>query len=155
MQRVSSQLTIVLRIALPTIWLTTILSLVFLLALAVQGKAGIFGNPFIWVGLVLILGSGIALIKFLFWRLYRVDIDDQYIYVSNYFKTYRYTFADVEGIRDSKIVSGRIFCIHLKAKGSFGQHLYFLASRVLWLDVLASNPQVRNLLREENDTPSS
>lgn len=61
MQRVSSQLTIVLRIVLPTVWFTSILSIVILLSFAVNGKAGLFGNPFIWIGLALILGTGFAL----------------------------------------------------------------------------------------------
>ena len=82
MQRVSSQLTIVMRIVLPTIWFASILSIIVLLGFAVNGKAGLFGNPYIWIGLVLILGSGIAFIKLLLLRFYRVDMDPRFVYVS-------------------------------------------------------------------------
>ncbi len=145
MQRISSQLTIVLRIAFPTIWLASILSIVILLGWAVRGKAGLFGNPFIWIGLLLILGSGFAFIKLILLRFYRVDVDANNIYVSNYFKTYKYPFSEVDYIRDSKTLPGRVFCICLKAKGSFGKNIYFLAAQTLWQDFLKENPGVVEL----------
>ncbi|MDZ4749245.1 MAG: hypothetical protein SH808_12220 [Saprospiraceae bacterium] len=151
MQRVSSQLTIILRIAIPTIWLTTILSIVILLSWAVRGKAGLFGNPFIWLGLLLILGSGFAIIKLLLLRFYRVDMDSRFIHVSNYFKTYKYPFSEVESISDSKILPGRVFLITLKAKGSFGKKIYFLAAQMLWQDFLKEHPgliEVKSVRRE-------
>ena len=117
---------------LPTGWLTLILSITILLGWTVRGKAGLMANPIIWISLLLILGSGFAVIKFLLWRLYRIDMDDRYLYVSNYFKTYKYELTDIDAILDSKILPGRIFCIRLKSKGSFGKNIYFLASQVLW-----------------------
>lgn len=142
MQRVSSQLTIFLRIALPTIWLTTILSIVILLSWAVRGKAGLFGNPFIWIGLLLILGTGFAFVKMVLWRFYRVDMDSRFVYVSNYFKTYKYPFSEIESISDSKTLPGRVFLITLKAKGSFGKKIYFLAAQMLWQEFLKENPEI-------------
>jgi len=140
MQRVSSQLTIVMRIVLPTVWLTTILSIIILLGWAIRGKAGLFGNPYIWIGLLLIIGSGLAFIRLLLWRFYRVDMDARHVYVSNYFKTYKYPFSEVNFISDSKALPGRVFCINLKSRGSFGTKIYFLASQVLWLDFLKEHP---------------
>ena len=149
MQRVSSQLTIVLRIAIPTMWFTSILSIVVLLYFAVNGKAGLFGNPFVWIGLVLILICGFALIKMLLWRFYRVDMDPRFVYVSNYFKTYKYPFTAVESITNSNTLPGRVFCIHLKSEGSFGKHIYFLASQVLWADFQKENPGLIELKSEK------
>ena len=149
MQRVSSQLTIVMRIVLPTIWFTSILSIVVLLGFAINGKAGLFGNPFIWIGLLLILGCGFAFIKLLLWRFYRVDMDRSFVYVSNYFKTYKYPFTAVESITDSKTLPGRVFCIHLKTKGSFGKNIYFLASQVLWQDFQKEHPGLIEIKNEK------
>ena len=149
MQRVSSQFTIVLRIVIPTVWFTTILSIVILLGWAVRGKAGLFANPFIWIGLLLILISGYALIKFFLWRFYRVDLDRQYVYVSNYFKTYRYPYSEIESIANSKTLPGRVFLITLKSKGSFGNKIYFLAAQILWQDFLKENPGLIQMKNEE------
>ena len=100
----------------------------------------LFGNPYIWIGLLLIIGSGLAFIRLLLWRFYRVDMDATHVYVSNYFKTYKYPFSEVDFIAESKTLPGRIFRIHFKSKGSFGQKIYFLASQVLWLDFLKEHP---------------
>ncbi len=142
MERVSSQLTIMIRIALPTMWLTAVLSLTVLLGWSVRGKAQVFYNPFVWLGLIFILGSGIAFIYFILWRVYRVDMDERYVYISNYFSTYKYAFSDVESITDSKLLPGRLFIIRLKSKGTFGKNIYFLASQKLWGDFLLQNPDL-------------
>ena len=142
-------MTIFLRIALPTIWLTTILSIVILLSWAVRGKAGLFGNPFIWIGLLLILGTGFAFIRLVLWKFYRVDMDSRHIYVSNYFKTYKYPFSEIESISDSKTLPGRVYLITLKAKGSFGKKIYFLAAQVLWQDFQKENPGLIEVKNEK------
>ena len=142
MQRVSSQLTIVLRIVIPTIWFTTVLSIVILLSWAVRGKAGLFGNPYIWIGLILILGSGYVLIRIFLWKLYRVDLDRNYVYISNYFKTYRYPYSEIASVTNSKNFPGRVYLITLKSKGSFGQRIYFLAAQLLWQEFLKENPDL-------------
>ena len=142
MERVSSQLTIFLRIVLPTMWLTFVLSIVILLGWTIRGKAGLLANPFIWIGLLFILGTGFAFIRFLLWKLYRLDMDDHNIYVSNYFKTFKYPFSDIESITDSSVLPGRVFRIRLKSKGSFGRNIYFLASQALWKDFLETHPGV-------------
>ena len=142
MDRVSSQLTIFIRIALPTIWFTTIISLFVLLIWSVQGKAQIFANPIIWISMIAIIGIGFAFVKLVLWRIYRVDMDDRYVYVSNYFKTFKYPFSDIESIRTSKVLPGRIFIIRLKSKGSFGREISFLASQKLWSDFVVEHPRL-------------
>ena len=142
MERVSSQLTILIRIALPTIWMTTILSLVILLGISVRGTAQVFSNPIVWLGLLFILGTGIAFIYLVLWRFYRVDMDDRFIYVSDYFRTYKYPFSDIANIRESKLLPGRVFIITFKSKGTFGKQISFLASQKLWNDFLAEHPDL-------------
>lgn len=141
MDRISSSLTIVLRIVLPTVWLVTILSLVVLLSIAVSGRAQIFTNPIIWGTLLFILGSGFAFIYFVLWRFYRVDMDLKSVYVTNYFKTYKYPFSDIQSIKGVSLLPERIFHMELKSKGSFGKHIYFLASQKLWQDFVEKHPR--------------
>ena len=151
MQRVSSQGTIILRVALPTAWLTLIFSITVLLGWTIRGKAGLWANPFIWISLLVILGTGFVFIKFLLWRLYRIDMDDRFLYISNYFKTYKYDLADIESIVDSKILPGRVFRIRLKSKGSFGRNIYFLAAQSLWKDYIETHQQqMLPLLKKES-----
>jgi hypothetical protein len=147
MNRVSSSLTVILRIALPTIWFVSILSLLILLSWAVSGRAQLFSFPLVWAGMLLIIGCGASFIYFLLWKLYRVDMDDQSIYVSNYFRTYRYPFRDIQSIRGISVAPNRIFRIELKSKGSFGKNIYFLASQKLWQDYIQTHPlQLKDIL---------
>ncbi len=146
MDRVSSSLTIVLRIVLPTIWSVTIFSLVVLLSVAVSGRAQIFSYPLVWVGLLLIIGSGVAFIYLFLWKFYRVDMDYKYIYITNYFRTFRYPFEDIKSIKGINMMPERIYRIELKAKGSFGKNIYFLASQKLWQDFVTRHPdQLENI----------
>jgi hypothetical protein len=140
MQRVSSQLTIMLRIFVPTVWVTFVLSLAIILLWSIRGKAGLLANPIIWIALLLILGTGIVFIYFFLWKLYRVDMDDRFVYISNYFRTYKYPYNDIAAIRDANIGKNRIFVIELKSKGSFGRKIHFLASQVLWQDFIKTHP---------------
>ncbi len=142
MERVSSQLTIFIRIALPTIWLATVISLIVLLTIAVRGKAQVFTNPIVWGTTIFILGSGFAFIKYILWKIYRVDMDRRNIYVSNYFKTYKYPFSDIASIARGSFMPGRIYKVTFKAKGSFGHHIHFLASRILWDDFVKAHPSL-------------
>ena len=90
-------------------------------------------------------------IKFLLWRLYRIDMDDRFLYISNYFKTYKYELDDIESIVDSKILPGRVFRIRLKSKGSFGRNIYFLAAQSLWKDYIETHQQqMLPLLKKES-----
>ena len=150
MNRVSSQLTIVLRIALPTIWFTAILATLVMLTWAVRGRAGLFSNPYIWLGIIFVIGSGFVFVRFLLWRLYRIDMDGEHLYVSNYFKTFKYPYSEVVSIMDAGILKDRIYRITLKSKGSFGQKLYFVASKVLWLDFKEEHPELSDLWVNED-----
>lgn len=144
MHRVSSQLTLFLRIAVPTIWLSAVLSLLVLLGLSVKGTAGLMANPLLWTGLLVILATGLVIMKLVFWRYYRVDMDDRHLYITNYFRTYRYPLSEIESISNSTILPGRSFSIRLRSKGYFGQRIRFLASQGLWADYLAHHPEWRD-----------
>lgn len=148
MERVSSQLTILIRIALPTILISIVLSLIVLLSSAVQGRANIFTNPVIIASCLLLLAMLFALFKFVFWRIYRVDMDATHLYVSNYFKSFKYPFTDIDAIVDSKILPGRVYIIILKSRGSFGRRIPFLASKKLWQEFVEQHPEAfRDILQ--------
>jgi hypothetical protein len=60
-------------------------------------------------------------------RLKRIDADAEYIYVSNYFKTYRYRFEDIQSISETNYYLFKVMHFKLKAKGSFGNNILILA----------------------------
>ncbi len=63
------------------------------------------------------------------WRLVRVEADEKMVYVSNYFKTYRYPIDAIDGIEFTSSLIFKRALLKLKSKGTLGQHLPFLIHR--------------------------
>ncbi|MBP7184541.1 MAG: hypothetical protein KBA06_03455 [Saprospiraceae bacterium] len=59
------------------------------------------------------------------WQLHRVEADDKFMYITNYFKTIRYQANDIEKIILKKgFFSSKAYVV-LKSKGVFGQMIRF------------------------------
>ena len=142
MERVSSQWTIIFRIFIPTIWFTTMVSLVVLLTWAVQGRAHLFENIYVWAVFGFMVLTGFVFIKLLLWRLYRVDMDDRHTYISNYFKTFKYPHSDIDYISPAGLLGGMVYRLTLKSKGSWGKNIYFLVARPLFDQFVREHPGV-------------
>ena len=97
MQHVSSSATVFLKFALPTVWIVFFGSLcvVFWLFDTITVVAGMPLSTFrIVLPAFFILG-----VLALYWsvmRLKRVEMDEQFIQVTNYFKHYRYPYHQIE-----------------------------------------------------------
>lgn len=65
-------------------------------------------------------------VRWSLWPLKRIDADDAYIYVTNYWTTVRYPWTDVERIEARRIGGKRAALLHLKGSGRFGQQIRFL-----------------------------
>lgn len=60
------------------------------------------------------------------WPLRRVDADDAYLFVTNYWTTLRYLWADVERIEERRHWGRLVVHLHLKAPGRWGNVIHFL-----------------------------
>lgn len=67
----------------------------------------------------------------IYWKwikpLKRIDADDEFIYVTNYLKTLKYTHESIAKIELS--ANGKRGHLILKEKGAFGQNILFLSSK--------------------------
>ncbi len=86
--------------------------------------------PVLWarLGIAAILLAWVLLVRSTVWRLTRLDADDAFIYVTNYWTTVRYPWADVARIDEKKRAGRRIIQLQLRAPGRFGQKISFLPS---------------------------
>jgi len=75
-------------------------------------------------------------------RLQRIELDHQFLYVSNYFKTYRYTFDSIKDLTVSDFILFRIGAISLRTRGALGRKIYFLQSRQKFDDFVRSTPDL-------------
>jgi hypothetical protein len=132
MHRVSSNLTLFLKFFIPVGW--TVFFTAFTIALYVAGEnmlpfltSDIFRIPFTIFYFIFLF-----LIYSTIFQLKRVEMGTEDYFVTNYFKTYRLIYDDIDKI--SRIKLGRLSwtTFHLKAKGSFGKHISFLQSNNLY-----------------------
>lgn len=68
----------------------------------------------------------LAILKRTLWRLKRVDADDNFMYVSNYWQTVRYPWQDLADVEEKKRLNRQIVNFNLKQPGRFGQKISFL-----------------------------
>jgi hypothetical protein len=71
----------------------------------------------------------------------RIDADEQYLFVTNYWTTVRYPWSDVERIEMKKQFGRPLYVLCLKAPGRFGQAIPFKPSAHLktWLSEQGKN----------------
>ena len=100
MHHLSSSWTIFLRLFIPVFW--GVFFGCFTIAMfAFREELGpVLGTPnaaWIFLGCYL---TGVVIIYFSLWRLYRVDADNAFFYVTNFFKTYKYPNEIGPGVYD-------------------------------------------------------
>lgn len=127
MIRVSSDWTLFFRFFLPTVWIVffgVIIGVVFFTMHIPSWKwiAGILGFYI----------AGILLLIFTLLSLKRVECSEDYFYITNYFKTYRYTYDSLHAIRTFDILLFKIIVLIFHEPSSFGRRIFFLARRNVW-----------------------
>lgn len=142
MQHVSSNLTLVLKIFFPIFWL------VFFGLLAVSAwvvspeNGGALARWDIRLTVTAIFTTGAALLYFTLWKLRRVEMDNDNVFVTDYFKTVRYPWSNVARMVRQQFFFFPIIHIYLHTPGSFGKRIVFLASRSRWKLFLEAFPDV-------------
>lgn len=146
MVRISSNATLFLKIFLPTFWM--VFFGLFTGAIWLS-DAPFFGEipalqMKLGIGVFFLLGS--SLLYFTFMQLKRIEADGLYLYVSNYFKTYRYLLHDIERISERDMTLLHLVNVHLRAPGRFGRRLSFLLDESMLRDYLEQYPEAASTM---------
>lgn len=142
MQRVSSNLTLALVLFVPVFWTTFFGA--FTLAIWVY-RFDYYGSVpgiVLRLGMTAFLVAGLLFFYFTVLRLKRVEIDEQFLYVTNYFKHVRYPFHQVASI---KVTDWRLFrtvSIQLRTKGSFGSSVVFIPTGRVFEEFVENHPDL-------------
>jgi len=141
--RLSSNLTLFFKLFIPVFW--TVFFGAFTLVVLFY-KNEFYGNiprNAMQIGTVLFFISGIALMIFTLLRLKRVEMsEDGFAYITDYFRHRRYAFQDIEKIEESNFLLLKIVSIYLKASGTFGKRIIFIASGSGYRDFLNAHPEL-------------
>ncbi|MCB0643282.1 MAG: hypothetical protein KDC44_16650 [Phaeodactylibacter sp.] len=129
MHQVSSNLTLFFKFFIPIFWIAFFGALT--IAVFVQDVDYFENIPaFLFrMGMLLFLVLGTVALAFTFFRLKRVEMGLDYVYVTNYFKTVRYTWDSIEKVHVSDWLALKSARIELKEAGTFGRRISFLLSR--------------------------
>jgi hypothetical protein len=139
---VSSRATLFLKLILPTLWFSIMGALLFFsLWYGVSGS----GLMLLILGFLGVVGLWAALFRQLKW----IGLNPENLYVSNYFKNFKYTYDSISGIEEQHLGPFRRITLHFHQPGQFGQKVHFLAS-YNWYYFLQQHPEIlKQLLQVE------
>jgi len=148
MYRVSTNATLFFKFFIPVIWIVFFGAFtITALSLRYSYVANIPAATFRIAVVVFYLG-GIAFLYWAFLRLKRVEMDEHFVYVTNYFKTFRYPYHNVERLTYNNYLIGRSATLHLREPGQFGSKMTFIPSRSNFAQFLDEYPNIkRHLLK--------
>lgn len=142
MERVSTNLTLFFKFFIPVFWMVLVGATTLASLLTEYSYVGtIPAGPF-KIGITLFFLSGAVVLAFTFMRLKRVEMSTDFVYVTNYFKTARYTYDSIERWETSEFLFLSVNTIVLKEAGIMGRHLKFFASRTRLRQFWEAHPEL-------------
>ena len=74
-------------------------------------------------------------------------------YVSNFFRTAKYSYDSLKSIEETKILLYKRISFVLRDKGSFGEKIFFIAG-YQWEYYLQKNPEIMQAIFNATSTPN-
>jgi hypothetical protein len=125
----SSNLTVILKYFVPLVWTVFFGALCIIFWMTDElmiGNLDLFIFRIGWTSFFLI---GTILMIFSLMRLMRVESDGAFIYITNYFKIYKYPIPNVQKITTKDYSFFKLATIHFIEPGFFGKRVVFMQSR--------------------------
>lgn len=148
MQRISSNATLFLKIFIPTFWIVFFGIFTIAVWRLENTTFGPVSAQTMKIGLTIFFLAGSGLLYLTLIQLKRVEMDELYVYASNYFKTYRYPFHNIKKITERDAGIFHLVRIHLKAPGKFGRTITFLLDEPMFRDFLEKHPEAAAIISD-------
>ena len=126
MLRLSSNWTLFLKIFLPVFWIAFFGGFIIAAFVTSRIEAPQYTSGGFKLQSIIFVLSGIIFFYFTFLRLKRVDGEKGFVYISNYFKTFRYPVNSIEEIIIYDHFILKAAHINFKGKTTFGKRIIFL-----------------------------
>lgn len=150
MQVVSSPWTLALKLLLPTFWFCFFGGLaVILLFYPLEDLKEPFTPTTARLMVISFVLSTAGIYYLMFLPIKWVSMDAKYLYVSNFMKSYQYTYDSIARVEESRMLFWNKVTIHFHDSTQFGQTIVFFGS-YYWYYFLKKHPEVlQQLLPEE------
>lgn len=125
--RMSSNWTIFLKLFIPVFWLSFFIPASFAILFS-ESFYQLRGSNLMSLIILGVLLSGLLFFYLTTWKLHRIDATPDELYASNYFKTIKFPFENIERVSENNLLITHLFCLHLKQKGHLGKKIYFIES---------------------------
>lgn len=139
MQRVSTNLTLFYKLFIPVFWLS-------FAGAATIATLALSKDSILRIIVPAIYLFSIILLYFTLFRLKRVEMGDEAIYVTDYFRHFQYPYNNIEKITHQNYLILQTATIYLHTPGSFGKKMTFVPSKSLYKIFWESHPELKAML---------
>lgn len=127
--RLSSNATLLLKVFLPTFWVTVFGLFALVILFAEEDKLGVFAFDPYKYGYFVFFGVFLVFMYFTLMCLQRVECDREHLYVTNYFKTYKYPVHIIESLLSIDFLLFKLITVKCRETTYFGRKIYFIAKK--------------------------
>jgi len=129
MHRLSSNLTLFLKLTIPVAWISFFGLFGLVIFIVDTTDKPLLASSFFRYGYVGFFFIFLALIYFTIYQLKRVEHEDGFIFATDYFKTIKFPIDNIERISTMNLGLFRVVWFHLRTKGFFGKRIPFIAKK--------------------------
>ena len=142
MQRISNNVTLFLKLFVPTFWFVFFTSFLVAVFVVDADSMPLLGSTPFRIAFTSIYILFALFLYLTVMKLMRVDMTPEKVFVGNYMKTYSYNYEDIERIQEANFYLFRIITIHLRSKGTFGKKIRFIPSYRNYLHFIGENQEL-------------
>ena len=142
MINISTNATLILKFAIPIFWMIFFGSFTIAAWVIPEIEEGAGPDTSTKIGMTVFFLAGVAFLYWGFLRLKRIEMDGDFVYATNYFKTYRYPWHNIDKIEEKDYMLFRTLHIYLNNPGKFGKKIYCVISQKRLNEFLAAHPGV-------------
>jgi hypothetical protein len=136
MTRLSSDWTLFYKIFFPNVWIVFFGAAIGIIVFSVILPLWLL------IGIIALYLGVVVFLWFTLMTFMRVEGTGEHLFVTNYFKTYRYTLESVRKITSFDALLFKVIVLHFHEKTSFGQRIAFIRRRDVWDEYLRTHPEL-------------
>jgi hypothetical protein len=140
MIRISSGWTLVLRLFVPIFYTVFMIAWSVATIWAGDEVSPVFEHLFYKIGISIAFLVMLWIFYKTVWKLKRLDVSQEHLYITDYFKTFRYTVDSVDWFEQFTILGIPFLQIRLKEMGAMGHEMTILIERAVWNEWLSQQP---------------
>ncbi len=146
MTNVSSILTLALRIFLPTFFIVFYGLLMTVSLFSKEEYIASLPMSYFRIFSITMFFATLIIIYFTVFKLRRVELDSNTVFISDYFKQAKYPYQNIKNIEEHNYMLFKTVTINLEQSGIFGNRITFVPSGRRWPKYKIKHPEIQNLI---------